>query len=152
MAVRLTLPPCAKLHDVLHVGLLKKWVGEPPAAPPPLPVIHNVAVEPEPERVVRARLARGVRQVLIQWKGEPAASATWEDLDSFRDKHPAFQLEDELLVEGGGEMSCGAAPILGNGVPETSVALLNARLAHSRRPQAMRSRLARNRKRDQISS
>jgi hypothetical protein len=35
---------------------------------------------------VRARLACGVRQVLIQWKGEPAASATWEDLDSFRDK------------------------------------------------------------------
>ena len=65
VAVRLTLPPCAKLHDVLHVGLLKKWVGEPPAAPPPLPVIHNGAVEPEPERVVRARLAHGVRQVLI---------------------------------------------------------------------------------------
>ena len=53
-------------------------------------------------------------------------------------------------------LSCGAAPILGNGAPETSVALLNARLAHSRQPQAMRSRLfqsvARNRKRDQISS
>ena len=82
-------------------------MGEPPAAPPPLPVIHNGAVEPEPERVVRARLARGVRQVLIQWKGEPAASATWEDLDSFRDKHPAFQLEDELLVEGGRDVMWG---------------------------------------------
>ena len=155
VAVRLALPPRAKLHDVFHVGLLKKWVGEPPAAPPPLPVIHNGAVEPEPERIVRARLARGVRQVLIQWKGEPAASATWEDLDSFRDKHPAFQLENELLVEGG-EMSYGAAPILGNGAPETPVALLNARLAHSRRPQAMRGRLCqsadKNRKRDQIGS
>jgi len=33
--------------------------------------------------------------------------ATWEDIDSFTERYPAFQLEDELLVEGG-EMSCGA--------------------------------------------
>jgi hypothetical protein len=59
---------------------------------------------------VHARLARGVRQVLIQWKGEHAASATWEDLDSFRDKHPTFQLEDELLVEGGER--CHVGPLL----------------------------------------
>jgi hypothetical protein len=38
-------------------------VGDPPAAPPPLPAIHHDAVEPELERAVRARLARGVRQV-----------------------------------------------------------------------------------------
>ena len=90
MAVRLALPPRAKLHDVFHVGLLKKWVGNPPTAPPPLPAMHNGVVEPEPEHAVRARLARGIRQVLIQWKGEPAASATWEDLDSFRDRFPSF--------------------------------------------------------------
>ena len=101
MAVRLALPPRAKLHDVFHVGLLKKWVGNPPAAPPPLPAMHNGVVEPEPEHAVHAHLAHGIRQVLIQWKGEPAASATWEDLDSFRDRFPSFQLEDELLVEGG---------------------------------------------------
>ena len=101
VAVRLALPSRAKLHDVFHVGLLKKWVGNPPDAPPPLPAMHNGAVEPEPEHAVRARLARGIRQVLIQWKGEPAASATWEDLDSFRDRFPSFQLEDELFVEGG---------------------------------------------------
>ena len=78
--------------------------------------MHNGVVEPEPEHAVHARLARGIRQVLIQWKGEPAASATWEDLDSFRDRFPSFQLEDELLVEGGGEMSCGAAPMQGNDI------------------------------------
>ena len=107
MAVRLALPPRAKLHDVFHVGLLKKWVGNPPAAPPPLPAMHNGVVEPEPEHAVRARLARGIRQVLIQWKGEPAASATWEDLDSFRDRFPSFQLEDELLIEGGRDVMWG---------------------------------------------
>ena len=72
---------------------------------------------------MRIRLARGVRQVLIQWKGETAASATWEDVDSFLHMYPAFQLEDDLLVEGG-EMSCGATPIQGNGTPGTTVELL----------------------------
>ena len=69
--------------------------------------MHNGAVEPESEHAVRARLARGIRQVLIQWKGEPAASATWEDLDSFRDRFPSFQLEDELFVEGGSDVMVG---------------------------------------------
>jgi hypothetical protein len=107
VAVRLALPPRAKLHDVFHVGLLKKWVGEPPLEPPPLPTLHHGAVAPEPERVVRSRLARGVQQVLVRWKGEPAASASWEDLDSFADKYPAFQLEDELEVEGGRDVMYG---------------------------------------------
>jgi hypothetical protein len=53
-------------------------------------------------------LARGVRQVLVQWKGESAASATWEDVEPFCAKYPAFQLEDELVLEGG-EMSWSSA-------------------------------------------
>jgi len=101
VAVRLALPARARLHNVFHVGLLKKFVGTPPDAPPPLPPVHHGAAVQEPERAVRARLARGVRQILIHWKGEPASAATWEDLDSFRERHPSFQLEDELLVEGG---------------------------------------------------
>ena len=40
-------------------------------------------------------------------------------MDSFLHKYPAFQLENELLVEGG-EMSCGATPIQGNGAPGMS--------------------------------
>ncbi|XP_066384983.1 uncharacterized protein [Miscanthus floridulus] len=76
VVVRLALPPHTRLHDVFHISLLKKFIGDLPATPPPLPVIHNGVVVPEPERAVRIRLAHGVRQVLIQWKGETAASAT----------------------------------------------------------------------------
>ncbi|XP_044431667.1 uncharacterized protein [Triticum aestivum] len=101
VAYRLELPARSRLHDVFHVGLLKKFFGTPPTAPPGLPPIHNGAAVPEPERVTRARLARGVRQLLVHWKGEAASSATWEDLHSFVERYPAFQLEDELLVEGG---------------------------------------------------
>lgn len=108
VAYRLELPPLARLHDVFHVGLLKKFVGTPPVTPPPLPPVHHGAAVPEPECVSRSRLAGGVRQLLVHWKGESATSATWEDADNFMDRYPSFQLEDELLVEGGGEMSCGA--------------------------------------------
>ena len=107
VAVRVALPPRARLHDVFHVGLLKKWAGLPSAAPPPLPAIHNGATVPEPDSVVRTRLARGVRQVLVRWKGEPASSATWEDWDSFGARFPAFQLGDELVQEEGRDVMYG---------------------------------------------
>ncbi|WVZ69639.1 hypothetical protein U9M48_018398 [Paspalum notatum var. saurae] len=76
VAVRLALPQQARLHDVFHVGLLKKFHGDPPQAPPPLPAVRHGAVVPEPARAVKARRARGVRQVLIHWKGASPASAT----------------------------------------------------------------------------
>jgi len=107
VAVRLALPPGARLHDVFHVGVLKKFEGPPPDAPPPLPPVHHGAVAPEPERAVRYRLARGARQVLIQWKGESAASSTWEDVETFSTKHPTFQLEDELSLDGEGDVMWG---------------------------------------------
>jgi hypothetical protein len=107
VAYRLELPARSRLHDVFHVGLLKKFVGTPPPAPPALPPIHYGAAVPEPERVTRSRLVHGVRQLLIHWKGESPSSATWEDLDGFVERYPAFQLEDELLVEGGRDVMWG---------------------------------------------
>jgi len=107
VAYRLELPERARLHDVFHVGLLKKFVGTPPASPPVLPPVHHGAVVPEPDRVTRARMAHGVHQLLVHWKGEPASSASWEDADNFVARYPHFQLEDELLVEGGGDVMWG---------------------------------------------
>jgi hypothetical protein len=84
VAVRLALPHRARIHDVFHVGFLKKFHGPAPDAPPPLPPLHHGTVTPEPAHAVRARLARGVHQILVRWKGESAASATWEDVEPFR--------------------------------------------------------------------
>jgi hypothetical protein len=56
--------------------------------------------------------------VLVRWKGQSASAATWEDWEEFIAKHPSFQLEDELRVEGG-EMSCGVSPITVGGARET---------------------------------
>ena len=76
VAYRLELPARTRLHDVFHVGVLKKFVGTPPTAPPALPLTHFEAAVPEPKRVTRSRLARGMRQLLVQWNGKPASSAT----------------------------------------------------------------------------
>lgn len=112
VAFRLALPPAARIHDVFHVGLLKLFVGAPPATPPVLPPMHHGAVVPVPDQAVRACLARGVRQILVKWQGEPTSDATWEDVESFVKRYPHFQLVDELLVEGG-EMLCGEDTIQG---------------------------------------
>jgi len=107
VAVRLALPPQARIHGVFHVSVLKKFVGEPPSTPSALPPIHHGVVTSEPVRVERARLVRGVRQLLVHWRGEPPESATWEDLATFREQFPLFQLEDELLREEGRDVMWG---------------------------------------------
>jgi hypothetical protein len=107
VTVRLQLPLGAHLHDVFHVSVLKKFVGTPPATTPPMPPTVHGAVVPEPASVTQARLARCIRQVLVQWKDEPDTSATWEDLDDFRARYPDFQLEDELDFDGGRDVMYG---------------------------------------------
>jgi hypothetical protein len=107
VACRLELPPRARLHDVFHIGLLKKFVGTPPTTPPALPPMHHGTTQLIPKRATRTHLARDVRQVLVHWQGKPSASATWEDLESFINCYPSFQLEDDLLVEGGRDVMWG---------------------------------------------
>jgi hypothetical protein len=104
VAARLELPTGARLHDVFHVGLLKKFVGSPPARPPPLPATRHRAVVPTPDRALKVRLCHVVRQVLVQWKDMPPSSASWEDLNHFQESYPSFQLADELLLQGGDVM------------------------------------------------
>jgi hypothetical protein len=57
LVVRLELPPRARIHNIFHVSLLKKFQGTPPTDPPPLPLLHHGAIDLEPKRVVRYRLA-----------------------------------------------------------------------------------------------
>ena len=77
----------------------------------------------------------------MHWRGKPATSATWEDLDEFCDKYLDFQLEDELDLEGG-EMSCGDSRTADDGAPGTCGVLPCAQIARdwarSSQPQVVR--------------
>jgi hypothetical protein len=96
MAYKLEFPPGAKLHNVFHVGLLKPFQGTPPDGPGVLPPTRLDRACPQPAEVIKGRLARGMQELLVHW--EPDAS--WVELKSF--EFPPFQLEDELIVQGGG--------------------------------------------------
>jgi hypothetical protein len=102
VAYKLALPPKCRIHDVFHVVFLKKFTGTPPATVPRLPPIKHGRVLPQPEKVLRARLNRGMWEILVQWMGQAAADATWELVIEFKDAYPSFQLEDELFSNGGG--------------------------------------------------
>jgi len=105
VAAHLALTDGTSIRNIFHVGLLKKFVGTSPADLAPLPPMHQGAALPALERAVRTRLACGIRQVLVRWAGEPPSAASWEDVETFIQHYPSFQLADEVLIEG--YMSCG---------------------------------------------
>jgi hypothetical protein len=99
MAYKLKLPVGAKLHNVFHVGLLKKFVGEPPSTPVPLlPTRHDRACL-ELEEALKARLARGRWEILVKWKNRAAAESSRVELGEFQTAYPQFQLADKLLLQ-----------------------------------------------------
>jgi hypothetical protein len=63
--------------------------------------IKNGRACAQPEAVTKGHLARGQQELLVQWRGQPAAEATWMDHQEFQRLYPDFQLEDELLAKGG---------------------------------------------------
>jgi hypothetical protein len=107
VAYRLQLPEGTRIHDVFHVGVLKPFHGEPPSATPPLPPLQHGRVLDVPERVIKAQLRRGTWHVLVKWVGLPVADSTWEPLEGFRAAFPDVQLEDELFLDGGGDVMIG---------------------------------------------
>jgi hypothetical protein len=109
VAYKLQLPQGAKLHDVFHVGLLKRYYGGPPTVPDALPAIRHGHACPMPESVLKVRLAKGRHELLVQWVGQAAANARWVDIEESRRHYPALHLEDELSLQrgGGGDVMVG---------------------------------------------
>jgi hypothetical protein len=40
----------------------------------------------------------------VRWVDRPPADSTWEPLETFKEAHPDFQLEDELFAMKGGNV------------------------------------------------
>jgi hypothetical protein len=101
VAYRLKLSPGAKLHDVFHVGLLKRFCGEPPSETVALPPMRHGRACAEPASVLKGRLAHCKRKILVTWKGQAAVNATWMNVDEFRALYPTFKLADGLVLRRG---------------------------------------------------
>jgi hypothetical protein len=97
VSYKLQLLANATIHDVFHVALLKKFQGDPPSAPVPLPAVLHGRVPPVPSKV-KARLNRGVSELLVQWMGRAPSDATWEQCTEFKRRYSEVQLENELFV------------------------------------------------------
>jgi hypothetical protein len=107
VAYKLQLPEGARLHNVFHVGVLKKFHDTPPASPGLLPPIKHGRACVEPEEVSKSGLARGRRQLLVRWKAQDAASSNWVDAEEFQRLYPSFKLTDELILHGGRDVMWG---------------------------------------------
>jgi hypothetical protein len=104
VSYRLKSPDKARIHDVSHVSLLKKFEGTTPTEVHQLPQILHGKVVPSPERIVQAHLNRGVWELLVKWQGRSEADTTWEQLEEFKRRFPEVELEDELFDGEGGNV------------------------------------------------
>ena len=89
VAYRLALPSESRIHDVLHVSLLKKFTGETPDSITPRP--------PVPHSILHTRLNRGKQEFLVHWEGSSEENAT--------DRHPKppIQYTYSRRKKGGGD-------------------------------------------------
>jgi hypothetical protein len=76
VSYKVQLPTKARIHDMFHVALLKKFEGEVPPAIVHLPEILNGKVLPTPATMVKAQLNTGVWELLVQWVGRSASNAS----------------------------------------------------------------------------
>jgi hypothetical protein len=107
VAYKLELPAGAKLYNVFHVGLLKPYHGTTLTGPGVLPPTRHGHAIPQPAEVIKGHLACGMHELLVRWTSQAAADATWIELDTFKRDFPSFQLEDELVLQGGRDMMTG---------------------------------------------
>ncbi|CAM8978439.1 unnamed protein product [Rhodiola kirilowii] len=107
VAYRVDLPEGAKIHDIFHVSMLRKYYG---------PSKHYVSRWPQdffefhplmrPAKVLgfRTIIKQGKPwpQYLIQWQHQGEDDATWEDKAELIQDYPDFNLEVEVYTKGGG--------------------------------------------------
>jgi hypothetical protein len=97
----------ARLHDVFHVGLLKKYCKATPTGSGFLSLIRHGHACLEHAEVSKCHITRDRHEVLVRWTRQSAANATWIPLDKFRATYPTFQLRDEPCLQGGRDVMWG---------------------------------------------
>jgi hypothetical protein len=101
VAYQLALPQKAKIHDVFHVSVLKKWVGASIPVQDDLPLLSQDS-RLTPQAILDQQIQQGSTEVLVHWKELSPADATWEPLADLQLRFPTFALEDKGNSKGGG--------------------------------------------------
>jgi len=91
-AIELELPSTVKIHPVVNVSRIRRYVGqvEGQKKEQPLPVIIKGEEEWEVERILNKQRVRGKDKYLVCWKGFMAESDTWEGRENLKNAKEAI--------------------------------------------------------------
>jgi len=92
-AIELELPSTVKIHPVVNVSRICRYVGqvEGQKKEQPLPVMIKGEEEWEVERILNKRRVRGKDKFLVRWKGFTAESDTWEERENLKNAKEAIE-------------------------------------------------------------
>ena len=92
-AVKLELPSTVKIHLVVNVSRIRRYVGqvEGQKKEQPAPVIIEGEEEWEVERILNKQQVRGKDKYLVHWKGFTVESDTWEGRENLENTKEAIE-------------------------------------------------------------
>jgi len=91
--VELELPSTIKIHSVVNVSRIQRYVGqvEEQRKEQPVPVVIKKEEEWEVERILNKQQIQGKNKYLVQWKGFTAESDTWEGRENLENAKEAVK-------------------------------------------------------------
>ena len=92
-AVELELPSTVKIHLVVNVSRIRRYVEqvEGQRKEQPAPVVIKGEEEWEVERILNKRRIQGKDKYLVQWKEFTAESDTWEGRENLENAREAIE-------------------------------------------------------------
>ena len=91
--MELELPSTIKIHSVVNVSRIQRYVGqvEEQRKEQPVPVVIKKEEEWEVERILNKQQIQGKNKYLVQWKGFTAESDTWEGRENLENAKEAVK-------------------------------------------------------------
>ena len=91
--VELELPSTIKIHSVVNVSRIQRYIGqvEEQRKEQPVPVVIKKEEEWKVERILNKQQIQGKNKYLVQWKGFTAESDTWEGRENLENAKEAVK-------------------------------------------------------------